>query len=199
MKTIMIATKNPGKVKEFEELFQRHGFHVRSLLDVVNAVDVEETGTTFTENAILKAETISQQTGEAVIADDSGLVIDALDGRPGVYSARFAGGEKNDGANIDKVLNELEGVPLEKRTARFICVLAVAVPGRKTETFTGSCQGLITRERSGKNGFGYDPIFYLPEKERTMAELTKQEKNEGSHRAHALQKLVAHWDLLKNG
>lgn len=199
MKTIMIATKNPGKVKEFQALFQGYGFQVRSLLDVENAMDVEETGTTFAENAILKAATISEMTGEVVIADDSGLVIDALDGRPGVYSARYAGLEKNDEANIDKVLEELEGVPLDKRTARFVCVLAVVVPGKEPETFTGTCEGFITRERSGKNGFGYDPIFYLPEEEKTMAELTKQEKNECSHRALALQKMAAHWDLLKKG
>lgn len=198
MKQIMIATKNEGKVKEFAELFQRHGIHVKSLLDVEDSVDVEETGTTFAENAILKAETISKITGEAVIADDSGLVIDALDGRPGVYSARYAGEQKNDEANIDKVLSELKEVPLEKRTAHFVCVIAVAVPGKETETFTGTCDGLIMRERSGKNGFGYDPIFYLSQKGSTMGELTKQEKNRVSHRALALKKMMDHWKMLED-
>lgn len=196
MKQIMIATKNEGKVKEFEQLFQQFGVRVQSLLDIADAPDVEETGATFSENATLKAETISKQYGQTVIADDSGLVIDALDGRPGVYSARYAGEQKDDEANIDKVLRELEGVPLEKRTAHFVCVLAVAIPEKKTATFTGSCDGLIMREQAGKNGFGYDPIFYLPEKGKTMAELTKQEKNRISHRAIALQKLVDNWRRL---
>ena len=193
MKKVMIATKNPGKAKEFADLFQKYGIRVQSLLDMENSIDVEETGTTFAENAILKAETISERSGEAVIADDSGLVIDALDGWPGVYSARYAGLEKNDLANIEKVLKELKGVPLEKRTARFVCVLAVAIPGEETLTFEGQCSGLITREKSGNNGFGYDPIFYLPEKGQTLAELTKQEKNLISHRAVALRKLTDKW------
>lgn len=197
MKKVMIATKNPGKAKEFADLFQKYGIRVQSLLDMENSIDVEETGTTFAENAILKAETISERSGEAVIADDSGLVIDALDGRPGVYSARYAGLEKNDLANIEKVLKELKGVPLEKRTARFVCVLAVAIPGEETLTFEGQCSGLITREKSGSNGFGYDPIFYLPEKGQTLAELTKQEKNLISHRAVALNQMLKQWELLK--
>lgn len=197
MKKVMIATKNPGKAKEFADLFQKYGIRVQSLLDMENSIDVEETGTTFAENAILKAETISERSGEAVIADDSGLVIDALDGRPGVYSARYAGLEKNDLANIEKVLKELKGVPLEKRTARFVCVLAVAIPGEETLTFEGQCSGLITREKSGSNGFGYDPIFYLPEKGQTLAELTKQEKNLISHRAVALNQMLKQWEMLK--
>lgn len=197
MKTVMIATKNPGKVKEFTELFQKYGIRVQSLLDVARTMDVEETGETFSENAILKAETISKLTGETVISDDSGLVIDALDGRPGVYSARFSGPEKNDSANIQKVLQELDGVPLENRTARFVCVLAVAVPGENTLTFEGKCEGLVTQETSGNNGFGYDPIFYLPEKAQTMAELSQQEKNKISHRAKAMKQMVENWSILR--
>ena len=141
-------------------------------------IDVEETGVTFEENAILKAETVANLLGKIVIADDSGLEIDALDGAPGVYSARYAGVEKSDEDNIDKVLKELlETVPEEERTARFRCVLAVAGPGIETETFSGSCEGVINPERQGTNGFGYDPIFYVPEKERTMAELSPEEKS----------------------
>ncbi|HEX7066077.1 MAG TPA: XTP/dITP diphosphatase [Bacillales bacterium] len=198
MKKVIIATRNEGKVKEFAALFQRFGIEVRSLLDFEEAIDVEETGTTFAENAILKAETISEQFGEIVIADDSGVVVDALDGRPGVYSARYAGEQKSGQANIDKVLRELEGVPLEQRTARFVCVLAVADPERETETFSGSCEGLIALERSGKNGFGYDPIFYLPDRQKTMAELAKSEKNRISHRARAMEKMESQLGILKS-
>ncbi|HEU5139522.1 MAG TPA: XTP/dITP diphosphatase [Bacillales bacterium] len=198
MKKVIIATRNEGKVKEFAALFQRFGIEVRSLLDFEEAIDVEETGTTFAENAMLKAETISKQFGETVIADDSGVVVDALDGRPGVYSARYAGEQKDDEANIDKVLRELEGVPWDKRTARFVCVLAVADPERDTETFSGSCEGLIALERSGENGFGYDPVFYLPDREKTMAELSKSEKNRISHRARAMKKMESQLDVLKS-
>lgn len=196
MKRVLIATKNRGKVKEFEQLLHKHGIRVHSLLDVADTVDVEETGTTFAENAILKAETISRQYGETVLADDSGLMIDALDGRPGVYSARYAGDPGNDEANIDQVLNELKGVSLGKRTAQFVCVLAATVPGERTATFVGRCDGLITRERAGKSGFGYDPIFYLPGKGKTMAELTPSEKNSVSHRSAALKELMENWDYL---
>ncbi|HEX6923178.1 MAG TPA: XTP/dITP diphosphatase [Bacillales bacterium] len=197
MRKVMIATRNAGKVKEFEALFQPFNIEVRSLLDLEEVIDVEETGTTFAENALLKAETISEQFGEVVISDDSGIVIDALDGRPGVYSARYAGEQKDDQANIDKVLQELDGVPWDRRTARFVCVLAAAVPGQKSETFTGKCEGLITRERFGEHGFGYDPIFYLPERKQTMAQLTEQEKNQISHRARALKEMAANWEMLK--
>jgi XTP/dITP diphosphohydrolase len=190
MSTVIIATKNSGKVIEFEKMFKERGIQVQSLLDLPDAVDVEETGSTFVDNAALKAETIAKQYNTKVIADDSGIVIDALGGSPGVFSARYAGEEKNDKANIDKVLAELEGIPFEKRTARFQCVLAVAEPGYKTKTFDGTCEGYITFERKGNGGFGYDPIFYVPEKEKTMAECTKAEKNLISHRAKALRQLA---------
>lgn len=189
MKEVLIATKNPGKAKEFEAIFAARGVQVLTLLDFPDAPDVEETGTTFAENAILKAETISQKLGKAVIGDDSGLIIDALDGRPGIFSARYAGERKNDEENIDKVLSELNGVPEEKRTARFFCALAMAVPGKETITVEGACEGRILEERRGTNGFGYDPVFYLPELERSMAELSKEEKNSISHRANALKAL----------
>lgn len=196
MKRVIIATKNEGKAKEFKQLFRQHSINVKSLRDFPDAVDVEETGTTFTENAILKAEAIAKQYGETVIADDSGLVIDALDGRPGVYSARYAGEDKNDKANIDKVLRELDGTALGQRMAHFQCVLATAVPDQKTETFSGKCDGLITHERSGKGGFGYDPIFYIPAEGKTMAELSNEEKNSISHRGVALAELMENWRFL---
>ncbi|WP_062355344.1 XTP/dITP diphosphatase [Bacillus kwashiorkori] len=186
---IIIATKNPGKAKEFQEIFAPLGYEVKTLLDLKDIPDVEETGTTFAENAILKAEMTSVLLNQVVIADDSGLVIDALDGKPGVYSARYAGLEKNDDANIDKVLTELNGVPQENRTAHFHCTLAVAIPGQETKLFTGICNGLILTERRGNNGFGYDPIFYIPDLGKTMAELLPDEKNNISHRGQAIKQL----------
>ncbi|GLY10148.1 XTP/dITP diphosphatase [Bacillus badius] len=189
MKTVIIATKNKGKAKEFSSLFADYGIEVKTLLDYPLLPDVEETGKTFEENAILKAETIAEKTGKLVIADDSGLSIDALDGRPGVYSARYAGAEKSDEANIEKVLAELKGVPADKRTARFHCVLAVARPGEKTATVTGVCEGKITLAKQGTNGFGYDPIFFAEEFNKTMAELKPEEKHSISHRGQAMRKL----------
>lgn len=189
MKEILIATKNTGKVKDFETLLNPLGIHVLSLNDLEEDLDVEETGMTFEENAILKAETVATALGKVVIADDSGLEIDALQGAPGVYSARFAGPEKSDDDNIDKVLGKMRGVPEKERAARFRCVLAIAGPRRITETFSGSCEGQIIHERRGTNGFGYDPIFFLPQKGRTMAELSSEEKGELSHRGAALAKL----------
>ncbi|MDE3839817.1 non-canonical purine NTP pyrophosphatase [Bacillus methanolicus] len=196
MKEVIIATKNRGKAKEFATMFEPKGFQVKTLLDYPEIGDVEETGSTFEENAILKAESVAKQLGKMVIADDSGLMIDALDGRPGIYSARYAGEEKNDEANIDKVLKELEGVNDDERTARFYCALAVAFPNQPTLTFSGTCEGLILKERRGANGFGYDPVFYVVEKGKSMAELLPEEKNQISHRANALRKLKKQLDTL---
>ncbi|MFC4320994.1 XTP/dITP diphosphatase [Litchfieldia salsa] len=189
MKEIIIATKNKGKVKDFEQLFKTKGFVVKSLLDYPEITDVEETGETFAENAKLKSQQISTLFNRIVIADDSGLSIDALNGEPGIYSARYAGEEKNDGSNIEKVLDRLEGVPQDKRTARFHCALSVTVPNQETYVVEGTCEGVITTKPEGKNGFGYDPIFYIPEQNKTMAELSSEEKNKISHRANALKKL----------
>ncbi|TYR82807.1 XTP/dITP diphosphatase [Priestia megaterium] len=190
MREIIIATKNVGKVKDFEALFAPKGFEVKSLLDFPALEDVEETGTTFAENATIKAETISKKLNKIVIADDSGLAIDALNGEPGVYSARYAGEDKDDDANIDKVLTKLQGVPFKQRTGRFHCALAIAVPNEQTIVVEGTCEGYILTERRGENGFGYDPIFFVEQWNRSMAELSKAEKNKISHRAHALRKLA---------
>ncbi len=198
MEEIIIATKNKGKVKDFEALLSKRGIQVKSLHDFPEMPDVEETGSTFEENAILKAEAISRKMGRTVIADDSGLIVDYLDGRPGVYSARYAGEEKNDRANLEKVLSELEGVPDEERTARFYCVLAVSVPGEKPKVAEGTCEGKIGREPMGTHGFGYDPIFIVDEKNKTMGQLTKEEKNKISHRAAAMAKLDEKWDEYFN-
>ncbi|WP_312096184.1 XTP/dITP diphosphatase [Niallia sp.] len=189
MKEIIIATRNTGKVKEFVQMFAPLGYEVKTLLDFQDVPDVEETGSTFEENALLKAETISKLLNRVVISDDSGLVVDALNGRPGVYSARYAGEQKNDQDNMDKVLSELEGVAAEERTARFCCTLAVAIPNEASLTFTGTCEGIILEERRGDYGFGYDPIFFVVEEQKAMAELPPETKNKISHRANALKKL----------
>ncbi|WP_309867742.1 XTP/dITP diphosphatase [Bacillus sp. SLBN-46] len=189
MKEVIIATKNPGKAREFEHIFASRGIEVKTLLDFPEIPEVEETGTTFEENAILKAEAVSKALNKMVIGDDSGLIVDALEGRPGIYSARYAGEPKNDQNNTEKVLAELKNIPEEDRTARFYCALAVAVPGQKTMTVSGTCEGRILTEPRGVNGFGYDPVFYVPEKGLAMAELSADVKNKISHRANALIKL----------
>ena len=189
MKEVIIATKNPGKAKEFEHIFAPRGIMVRTLLDFPEIPEVEETGSTFEENAILKAEAVSQALNKMVIGDDSGLMVDALEGKPGIYSARYAGEPKNDQNNTKKVLSELTGVPEAERTARFYCALAVAVPGQETFTVSGTCEGRILEAPRGTNGFGYDPVFFVPDKGCAMAELSADEKNNISHRANALKKL----------
>ena len=189
MKQVVIATKNKGKAKDFEALFQPLGFEVVTMFDVAPDMEIEETGTTFEENAVLKAETLAKELNMIVIADDSGLAVDALDGAPGVYSARYAG-DHDDEANIVKVLENLAGVPEEKRTARFMCALAIAGPEMDTTTVFGTCEGVILQEKRGTNGFGYDPVFFIPELGRAMAELTPEEKGAISHRGNAIRKLA---------
>ncbi|WP_411333544.1 XTP/dITP diphosphatase [Metabacillus indicus] len=189
MKEVIIATKNAGKLLDFQTILSAYDLTCISLLDIDDAPDVDETGSTFEENAILKAEAISKLYGKMAIADDSGLSIDYLNGEPGIFSARYAGPEKDDAANIQKVLAELKHAEKEERTARFRCALALAEPGRETVTVEGSVEGYITEEPAGENGFGYDPIFLVKDKAKTMAELSKEEKNKISHRAAALKKL----------
>ena len=189
MKEAIIATHNPGKVKEFKEILEPRGYDVKSLAEIGFTEEIEETGHTFEENAILKAEAVAKAVNKMVIADDSGLSIDNLGGRPGVYSARYAGEQKDDQANIDKVLSELKGIEKEQRTARFRCALAVSIPGEETKTVEGHVEGYIAEEPRGEYGFGYDPIFIVKDKDKTMAELTSDEKNKISHRADALKKL----------
>ena len=189
MKQVLIATKNKGKVKDFEAIFGPLGYDVKSMFDVATDMDIEETGTTFEENAILKAEALARALNTIVIADDSGLAVDALNGEPGVYSARYAG-DHDDEANIVKVLEQLKGVPTPERTARFICCIAIAGPEIETKTFNGTCEGVISEMKIGENGFGYDPIFYVPVLGRTMAQLTAEEKSSISHRGNAIRILA---------
>ncbi|QCR33169.1 XTP/dITP diphosphatase [Lysinibacillus sp. SGAir0095] len=189
MKQVVIATKNKGKAKDFEALFSPLGYEVVTMFEVAPDMEIEETGKTFKENAILKAETLSHKLASLVIADDSGLAVDALGGEPGVYSARYAG-DHDDEANIVKVLEKLAGVPEPERTARFCCALAIAGPGMETHTVFGTCEGVILHEKRGTNGFGYDPIFFVPQLNRAMAELTPEEKGAISHRGNAIRKLA---------
>lgn len=186
MNELVIATRNSGKVSDFKDLFSG-SFQVKSLIDFPEVPEIIEDGNTFKENAAKKAETLSAYLNRPVLADDSGLIVDALDGRPGVFSARYAGPDKSDQDNIDKVLQEMADLAVEDRTARFYCVIALAKPGKETVYAEGSCEGIITREESGTNGFGYDPIFFVPSHNKTMAQLSSREKNEISHRANALR------------
>ena len=190
MKEIVIATRNKGKVKDFELLFNKYGIKVKSLLDLSPEIgDIEETGTTCEENAAIKAGDISKKRHIPVIADDSGIEIDALNGAPGVYSARYAGTDKDDEANNQKVLSELKYIPSSDRTARFVCVLAIAEPGKSTVFKRGECEGKIGFEPVGENGFGYDPLFYPSGFDKTMAQMSPKEKSEISHRKKALDQL----------
>lgn len=194
MKKIIIATKNEGKAREFKSMLEPKGYNVETLLDYPDIPEVEETGYTFEENARLKAETISELLGLPVLADDSGLAVDALDGAPGVFSARFAGEPKSDARNNAKLLSVLGEMENEPRTAHFHCTLVAAHPQKKSLVVEGKVFGEIARFPEGENGFGYDPLFYLAEFGRTMAELSDDEKNNISHRARALQELESQID-----
>lgn len=187
---IILATQNQGKVRELRELLVDGEIEVLSLLDIPDWEDVEENGVTFAENAALKAREAVRRTGLIALADDSGLEVDALDGAPGVYSARYAGEPKDDERNTDKLLHLLETIPKDKRTARFRCSLVMATPFGKEYLTEGAVEGRILTQRRGSDGFGYDPVFYLPEFARTMAELTLTEKNTLSHRAQAFRKVI---------
>ncbi|WP_214882954.1 MULTISPECIES: XTP/dITP diphosphatase [unclassified Exiguobacterium] len=186
---LIIATHNPGKVKELEGMLTPLGFEIESLLDYPNAPETDETGTTFEENAALKATEVATYFGHAVLADDSGLEVDALDGAPGVYSARFAGPEKSDEANNALLLEKLNGET--NRTARFVCALCLAKPTGETLTVRGTIEGTIGYSPRGENGFGYDPLFIVPSLHKTAAELEREEKAVVSHRGQALRKLEA--------
>lgn len=192
MSKILLATKNRGKQREILKILAPLGVDVISLADVVDQhmPDVLEDGKTFAENALKKAEVFHRFYHIPTLADDSGLEVDALGGAPGVYSARYAGEEKNDEANNRKLLANLEGVPRGERKARFTCVLAYVDGDSPPILATGHCEGVIAEQPRGEGGFGYDPLFYLPEKGKTLAEMSAEEKNKISHRYHALQNFI---------
>ncbi len=187
---LLLATRNKGKIAEIKEIladFQE--IELLSLADFPDLPKIEETGTTFKENAILKAKTIAKLTGHLTLADDSGLTVEYLNGAPGVYSARYAGENATDAENNTKLLKALEGVPWEKRKAAFVCVIALCSPQGECHTCEGRCEGIIALEPKGSYGFGYDPLFYVPAYGKTMAELGSEIKNQISHRAMALKAL----------
>jgi XTP/dITP diphosphohydrolase len=182
---LLVATNNCGKIREYQDLLVGLDMQLVGLSDIGITADVDETGQTFEENARLKAVAYSQASGLLTLADDSGLEVEALGGAPGIYSARYAGKGATDADRYRKLLAALSGVPWEKRSARFRCVIALAWPDKQIETFDGQCDGVIAFEPKGTNGFGFDPVFFMPERGCTMAELPEEVKNQVSHRARA--------------
>ena len=194
MTKLLIATNNPGKVREYKALLK--GLPLTLTYPAQEGIDieVEETGSTFAENARLKATAYARVSGLLTLADDSGLEVDALGGEPGTRSARYAGQGASDEDRYRLLLSKLEGVPWERRTARFRCVIALATPQGEIHTAEGSCEGVIAFEPKGQHGFGYDPVFYMSEYGQTMAELEPGVKNRISHRARAAK---AAWGVLQ--
>jgi len=195
---LVLATNNKGKVREMSEMLAAYGIEVLSLNEFPQVGDIQEDGHTFKENAVKKATVTAGLTGLTSLADDSGLEVDYLDGAPGVFSARFAGKDKSDRANNEKLLRLLAGVPPDKRTARFQCVIAIARPGGSVHTVQGTCEGVIAGEPRGDMGFGYDPLFYLPQYGKTFAELDLPLKNKISHRGRALAQALEYLSGLSN-
>lgn len=189
MKKLVVASGNTHKVQEVKKILAPMGFHVRSMKEIKKELDIQEDGGSFEENALIKARALSAISREIVLADDSGLEVEALDGAPGIYSARYAGVHGDDQANNDRLLRELEDVPWEKRGARFYCAIAVVFPHGEEIVVNGECKGFIGYDPKGTNGFGYDPLFYIPELGKTFAQLEPEEKNRISHRSRALKKL----------
>ena len=186
MKPLYLATKNIGKIRELQALLSHLPLEVHSLLDLPEAPEILEDGDTFEENAVKKAEAVQALTGGIVLADDSGLEVDSLQGEPGVRSARYAGENSTDAANNEKLLQKLDGVPAHQRGARFCCAMAIAAPGRETAVVLGHCRGIIAPEPRGDQGFGYDPLFLVPAYQKTFGELSPDVKNRISHRSRAL-------------
>jgi len=190
MKKFIAATKNKGKIKEIKEILSNLPFEVLSMQEAGIDKDIEENGKTFEENALIKAKEVQKISGEIVMADDSGLEVDYLGGAPGIYSSRFAGEEADDTDRVNKLLGMMEGVPFEKRTARFVCAVAVAFPGGESFTVRGTCEGYISLKPEGDKGFGYDPVFFIPEHGMTIAQMEAEEKNRISHRGKALRLML---------
>jgi XTP/dITP diphosphohydrolase len=199
MRTLLLATSNPHKIEEFRAIFSDIPLRLLSLNDLQLDIEVEETGITFAENAELKARTYARSSGMLALADDSGLEIDALGGAPGVQSARYLGRQTSYEERFRRILEQLKGLPVEQRAARFRCAIALAEPSGYTRIVEGVVEGTIAESPRGKNGFGYDPIFYFPESGKTFAELAPELKNRISHRARAAQaarELLEDWPYL---
>ena len=189
MKRIIFATGNEDKMNEIREIMKDLGLEVVSMREAGAFLEVEENGTTFEENALIKAKALCKKTGEITLADDSGLEIDYLNKEPGIYSARYLGKDTPYSEKNRNFIERLAGVEDEKRTARFVCAVAAAFPDGRTEVVRGTMEGRIAHEPAGENGFGYDPVFFLPEYGCTSAEISPEEKNRISHRGKALRKM----------
>lgn len=188
-KRIVFATGNAGKMREIREILSDLELEVVSMKEIGIDIPIEEDGITFEENALIKARAVARQCGEIVLADDSGLEVDYLNGEPGIHSARYMGEETPYSVKNANIISRLEGIPNEKRAARFACAIAAVFPDGQEMVTSGEIKGRIDYEEKGKNGFGYDPIFYVPEFGKTTAELSDEEKNSISHRGRALRKM----------
>jgi len=191
---IVLATTNKGKTREIKELLKDFPIDIKNLDDFGPIPEVIEDGKTFDDNAYKKASFTAKVLGHPAMADDSGLCVEALDGAPGVYSARYAGENASDEDNVNKMLADLEGK--ENRNAAFQCVISIAVPTGAALTYEGECKGIITKEPAGNNGFGYDPLFFYPELNKTFAQLTIEEKGQVSHRGKALKEITNEMDKI---
>ena len=191
MKEILIATSNAHKVEEFKQMLQPLGYHVKSLLDIEETIEIEETGTTFAENALIKARAVYDRFHTTVISDDSGLSVDAMDGAPGVYSARFLGKDTDYAIKNQYIIDQVEG---KQRDAKYVCAIGLVEENGKEHVFIGEVYGEIATEMIGDKGFGYDPIFYYPPYQTTLANVSEDMKNIISHRGRALNQLL---DFLK--
>jgi len=185
---LLLATNNAGKLREYRVLLEGIPYELVIPQDIGIKIDVDETGNTYEVNARLKATTLMQSSGLITLGDDSGLEVDSLNGEPGIHSARYAGNNASDNDRINYLLNKLKGVPLEKRMARFVCIIAIAEPSGEIYLCEGVCYGIIALEPRGIHGHGYDPVFYVPELGKTMAELPMHIKNRFSHRGQAARK-----------
>ncbi len=192
---LWIATQNKHKIDEYKSMLEPLGYQIKTLLDLEEVIDIDETGETFEENAVLKAESLSKRFKTTWISDDSGFEVDALDKKPGVYSARYLGYDTSYKVKNQTILDQIEGT--DNRSCRFVCVVALAVYGEKTIFFRGETEGRVAEKITGENGFGYDPIFHYPPLNKTFGEVTEKEKNKVSHRAKACQKLMEYLNEKK--
>ena len=187
MKKIIFATQNKNKLVEIRQILDDFDVEIISMADAGIDIEIDENGTTFEENALIKAETVGKVSHEIVLADDSGLSIDYLNGEPGIYSARYMGRDTSYDQKNANLISRLDGVPDEKRTARFVCAVAAAFPDEPSQVVRGTIEGIIAHRPAGSKGFGYDPIFYVPEYGMTTAQMTPEMKNSISHRGKALR------------
>jgi XTP/dITP diphosphohydrolase len=190
LQKLLLATNNAGKVREFRTLLQGIPFELVTPKEIGINIEVEETGNSYRENASLKARALAKASGLLALADDSGIEVDALNGEPGLHSARYAGENATDTERVNFLLNKIKDIPQAKRTAHYYCVIAIANPDGEVTFVDGECKGIITFQPVGEKGFGYDPIFFFPELGKTMAELTPEVKNQISHRGKAAQKAI---------